>query len=151
VNRTLPSRRRGQRGAGLIEVLVAVLVLSFGMLGLAGLQMSALRNNQSSLERGVAVMMTHSIADAMRADRSVALANGFNLAVTADPPSGATFAQTALRNWRTNITNAFGAGADAKGGVNCNGASCTITIQWSDTRITGDTAATQSITTVVLL
>ena len=46
------SARHSQRGVGLIEVLIAVLVLSFGMLGMVGLQTWSLRNNQSALERG---------------------------------------------------------------------------------------------------
>lgn len=33
-----PRRRHGQRGVGMIEVLVAILLVSFGILGLVGLQ-----------------------------------------------------------------------------------------------------------------
>jgi len=121
-----------QRGIGIIEVLVAVLVLSVGLLGLAGLQMRTLRNSSSSMERNIAVMETHAIADAMRADRTKAINGDFDLAVADDPPGGTTFAEVVLASWRTNIAN--GLGDDAKGGVDCNGALCTITIQWNDSR-----------------
>ncbi len=69
-----PSASAPQRGVGLIEVLISLLVLSIGMLGLAGLQLFSLRNNQGAMERSMAVVETHSIADAMRADRVNALA-----------------------------------------------------------------------------
>ena len=75
--------RHGQRGVGIIEILVAVLVLSIGLLGLAGLQMRTLRDNESALERGVAVFETHAIADAMRADRVNAIDHSFDIALTA--------------------------------------------------------------------
>ena len=37
-----------QRGAGLIEVMVAILVLAIGLLGIAGMQLVSLQNNHCS-------------------------------------------------------------------------------------------------------
>ncbi|HEY9146630.1 MAG TPA: prepilin-type N-terminal cleavage/methylation domain-containing protein, partial [Thiobacillus sp.] len=39
-----------QSGFTLLEVLVAVLVLAIGLLGLAGLMTSSIRNNQSAYQ-----------------------------------------------------------------------------------------------------
>jgi type IV pilus assembly protein PilV len=128
--------------------MVAVLVLSIGLLGLAGLQLRTLRNNQSSLERGVAVVEIHAIADAMRADRISADNDLFNIALADAAPAGTTFAQTVLRGWRNNLTNALG--ATATGSVNCDGLLCTIVVQWDDTRATAG-SATQTLTTQVQL
>lgn len=58
-----------QRGFGLVEVLVALLVLSIGLLGLAGLQAVSLRSNHGSFIRGQAVILANDIADRMRANR----------------------------------------------------------------------------------
>jgi type IV pilus assembly protein PilV len=129
-----------QQGVGLIEVLVAVLILSIGMLGLAGLQVRTLRNSQSSLERGVAVVETHFIADAMRADL-ISVENGdYDIALTADPvATPTTFADNAVAAWRSNLEENMGDGAT--GGIACNGRDCTITIQWNDSRGSGDAAA----------
>lgn len=138
-----------QTGVGLVEVLVAVLVLSIGMLGLAGLQMRTLRNNQSSLERGVAVVETHAIADAMRADLNTATQLlQYNISLTAPAPGGATFHETVLRGWRNNLIATLGTGAT--GAVLCDGPVCLITIQWDDSRGT-EGSATQTITTTVHL
>jgi type IV pilus assembly protein PilV len=145
--RNAPPRQR-QQGAGLVEVLVAVLVLSFGMLGLAGLQLSALKNTQSSFERGMAVVETHTIIDAMRADRANAVNGLFNLAIDASTPTGATFADLALASWRTNLSTLLGAAAT--GAVACNGNVCTVTIRWNDERGTGGNAQ-QLISTQALL
>ena len=129
-----PHTRR-QSGVGLVEVLVAVLVLSVGMLGLVGLQMRALRNNQSSHERGMAVVQTHSIADLMRADRANAMGGSFNVALGAAAPNGSTFAATALATWRTNLIAALG--PDATGSIACNNTLCTIIVRWNDQRGSG--------------
>ena len=140
-------RLRTQRGVGIVEILVAVLVLSIGLLGLAGLQMRTLRNNQSALERGVAVMETHAIADAMRADRSAAVAtpSAYNIGIDDDAPSGgSTFAEAVLEGWRENLENMLG--DEATGSVNCESALCTIVIRWNDSRGSGDAATLEQLT-----
>jgi type IV pilus assembly protein PilV len=138
--------RRGQRGVGIIEILVAVLVLSIGLLGLAGLQMRTLRDNESALERGVAVFETHAIADAMRADRVNAMNHLFDLALAAAAPTGTTFHEKVLAAWRANLLSALGPGAT--GSVACNGTDCTIRVQWDDTRATTGSNTFQIVTQV---
>lgn len=146
-----------QRGVGLIEVLIALLVLSFGMLGMAGLQMWSLRYNHSAMQRGMAVVETHTIADAMRADRAAALRSEFDISLDAEPPSGNTFAQRSVRTWRASLEDALGTGA--AGEVDCDGALCTIRVRWDVSRGTntqpdaeGNMPATlQVVTTVVQL
>lgn len=133
---------------GLIEVLIAVLVLAVGMLGLAGLQMFSLKNNQSALERGMAVVQTHSIVDAMRADRVTALNGGFNIAIDASVPTGATFALGSLAAWRADLIASLG--PQATGAVACNGALCTVRIRWNDQR-GSDGNSQQEIATQVQL
>src|SRR3546814_2019651 len=59
-----------QRGVGMIEVLVSVLVLSVGLLGIALVQTRALANNNSSMGRSLATVATYSILEAIRADRA---------------------------------------------------------------------------------
>jgi type IV pilus assembly protein PilV len=123
---------KSQRGVGLIEVLIALLVLSFGMLGMASLQMWTLKYNQSAMERGMAVVQTHTIVDAMRADRAAALRSEFNITLDAGAPTGNTFPQVSVRTWRDSLRASLG--AEATGEVDCNGARCTIRVRWNDTR-----------------
>ena len=55
-------------GFTLIEVLIAMIVLAVGLLGLAGLQATSLRNNQSAYNRIKATQLAYEIADRMRAN-----------------------------------------------------------------------------------
>jgi len=55
-------------GFTLVEVLVALVVLSGGLLGLAAMQATSLKNNQIAYNRGQATQMAYDIADRMRAN-----------------------------------------------------------------------------------
>ena len=63
-----PCRRR-QAGTTLIEVLVALLVLSFGMLGIAALQVRAIKNTNSALMRGNFSQANVMIGESLTANR----------------------------------------------------------------------------------
>lgn len=58
-----------QSGVSMIEVLVAIIILSIGLLGMAALQIAGLKSNQSASFRSTASMMAYSILDSMRANR----------------------------------------------------------------------------------
>jgi type IV pilus assembly protein PilV len=62
------SQARRQRGVSLIEVLVAVLVFSLGLIGLASLLVVANQSNQSAYLRTQAGFLASSMADRMRAN-----------------------------------------------------------------------------------
>lgn len=78
-----PARRRGAasrvraRGVSLIEVMVAILVFSAGMLGLALMQMKGAQFTKDAGSRTNAIIQAGSLADAMRANpKGVDPANG---------------------------------------------------------------------------
>jgi type IV pilus assembly protein PilV len=68
------------RGFTMLEVLVAILVLSLGLLGLAGLQTVGLRNNTASTQRTIATLLASDIADRMRANYNSVVSGDYNYA-----------------------------------------------------------------------
>lgn len=151
-----------QRGVGLIEVLVAVLVMAIGLLGIAALQATALRNNQSALERSQAVMLSYAILDAMRANPTEARAGGYDMAMACQAPalayagesSAATLGRSDRAAWIALIKSELGPGGC--GSVACapvagTGArDCRVTVRWDDSRGTGGRGQ-QEMTTVTRL
>lgn len=129
-----PAKR--QRGASLIEVLVAVLILTIGILGMLGLQAASLRNSQSANERSIAAIATHAIIDAMRANRTVALDGGYNFAITPQctPRQDNNQSDRDINAWITNLQTELG--SSACGNINCLQGTCTIQVQWNDERAT---------------
>lgn len=63
------------RGVGLIEVMVALVVLSIGLLGVANLQLSGLRMTQEAYFHSQAAVLAQDIIDRMRANPA-AVADG---------------------------------------------------------------------------
>ncbi len=61
--------RKRQAGVTLIEVLVSALVVAIGLVGVAGLQVASLKNNQSAFMRSQATALAYDLADRMRSNR----------------------------------------------------------------------------------
>lgn len=144
-----------QSGVGLIEVLVAVLVLSIGFLGVAALQAMSMSTNNGAMARSMATVASYSILDAMRADSAVAQAGIYNtgspMAANACPAVGSTFASTQIYTWCTQLGKTLGAAASTTGTIACtNTGDCTVTITFDDSRA-GVGAANQTITTRAML
>lgn len=62
------SPERKQSGLSLIEVLIAIVISSIGLLGLAGMQATGLQNNHSAYHRSQATVLAYDIADRMRSN-----------------------------------------------------------------------------------
>lgn len=138
-------RRANSRGAGLVEVLIAVLVMAIGLLGIAAMQASALRNSQSALERSQAVVQTYAILDSMRANRSAALAGAYDIGMTCAPPAAGTLVQSDLSRWISAMQDTLNPSACAS--IARNGNAFTVTVRWNDQRASG--AATEDPISVV--
>ena len=82
------TRLRRNNGFTLLEILVALLVLSIGLLGLAGLQTFSLRNNHSAFLRSQAVVLAYDALDRLRSNRAQALL-GTGSPYNASPPTTA--------------------------------------------------------------
>lgn len=128
---------RSMAGAGLLEVMIAVLLLSFGMLGLAGMQALSLRGSQSALQRTQAVVHTYTILDAMRANRAEALIGAYDIPMTCAPPEPGDLVANDLRGWITRMQRNDALGSSACGQIDCDSLDCTVTLQWDDSRARG--------------
>ncbi|RNF86540.1 type IV pilus modification protein PilV [Lysobacter psychrotolerans] len=133
------------RGASLIEVLIAVLIMAIGLLGIAALQATTLKNSQSALQRSQAVVQTYAILDSMRANATVARAGGYNMGkVCATPAAAASLASQDINAWFLSMKGALGDFASTCGQVNCAANVCTVTVFWDDSRGSGDSATLQA-------
>ncbi|MFT4191062.1 MAG: type IV pilus modification protein PilV [Comamonas sp.] len=84
-------RLRRQAGFTLLEVLVAIIVLSFGMLGLAGLQATSLKVGREAGMQAIAVQFAREYGEFLRnnphiASQATATGNPYLIAETGEAP-----------------------------------------------------------------
>ena len=65
-----PLGKGKQRGVGIIEVLVALVVVSFGVLGMASLQLTGMKHSTGGFNRSKALLYAENIASRMRINES---------------------------------------------------------------------------------
>jgi len=150
-------------GFTLIEVLVAMVVLSGGLLGLAALQATTLASNQIAYNHSQATQLTYDMADRMRVNVADAklLANSTyirimpNVAISQNDCmvvsltcTAADMAQNDLFQWNEAIKASLPGCANANppfcGRIELNGSAFSIILNWDDNRdgdIDGDGGA----------
>ncbi|MEO6146927.1 MAG: type IV pilus modification protein PilV [Sulfuriferula sp.] len=131
-----------QQGFTLLEVLVAMVIVSIGLVGLAGLMMTSAKNNQSAFYRSQASWMAYDIIDRMRANRVVATngSGAYDIALGVLPSGcGVSSVPPALDlcQWNTELQTALPTG---KGSILMAGSVATVTVQWDDSRALGQNA-----------
>ena len=130
----IKSIARHQEGATLIEVLIAIVVLSIGLLGLAGLQVTSVQCNHSAYQRSQATLLAYDLADRMRANRTEALTNAYLVDFPTSSSSNAVTGTQAAKDkaeWLNNLARNLPNGT---GKVEKTGNLITIQVRWDDNR-----------------
>jgi type IV pilus assembly protein PilV len=129
-------------GFTMIEVLVAIFVLAIGLLGLAGLQASSLKNNTSAYTRSQAQLLAYDMLDRMRSNKEGVKYGNYDdlLSTTPTDPncvdSGCSVAELAQHDafeWTTFLAQTLPSGTGSVSG-NGVGSIFTITVMWDDER-----------------
>ena len=142
------ARPRLNRGFTLLEVMVALLVMSVGLLGIAKMMVLSARANDSAYMRSQATALAYTILDAMRANRPSAIAQGYDTAVVVPAAQACTVAapctsgQTAQNDtflWNqslaTELPGGFGNVATVTApdtATGANNVTATVTVTWVD-------------------
>lgn len=110
--------KRTQAGLTLIEVLVAILIFSFGLLGFVGLQARAIQYSVSAEDSNRAALLANEIASTMVMNNQVNTSPG--------GPLGA-----AITAWKARVSDPRGVGLpNGVGTLSTTGNVATITITW---------------------
>ncbi|MDO6749493.1 type IV pilus modification protein PilV, partial [Gilvimarinus sp. 1_MG-2023] len=87
---------------GLIEVLVSIVIVSIGLLGLAGLQTRALQENNAAYLRSQAGILVYDMFERLRSNSQGAASDNYNTATTSTTDD--TLAATDLLDWKSEIS-----------------------------------------------
>jgi type IV pilus assembly protein PilV len=97
-----------QAGALLIEALIAILIFSFGLLGLVGMQAISIQNSTNAEERIRASMLVNDMVSTMWINKS-------------------TNPSADIGTWQTSVTSALPNGV---GTVTISGKEATVAVTW---------------------
>jgi type IV pilus assembly protein PilV len=104
---------RSARGVSLIEVLVVLVLFSFGLIGVVGLQAKALQYSVSAEDSNRAAMLANEMASAMWTNQSVILSAG------------------TINAWNAAVGDPTGRGLpNGVGTITVTGNQATITVTW---------------------
>jgi type IV pilus assembly protein PilV len=136
----LPHGPAGANGFSMVEMLVALVVLSVGMLGVASLFANSMHSGSSAIARMQAVNLAADIADRIRANRRAgnayagAAANNSCAGAAAVSCTPAQMAANDLYVWQKQLSQAF-MGGNATGAVTFTAGTpptYTITVSWTE-------------------
>lgn len=155
----MTGRFHSEAGIAMIEALIAIVVISFGLLALAGLQVTGMRTSQTAFNRSVATMQAYDIADRMRANMTGVNAGGYD-AITGTIPTrpacsnpftatGCTAAQMATFDafaWLTENGRLLPGGSGTVTKV-ANSNAFNIGVSWTEKCVPNETSPTASPST----
>ena len=137
-------------GFSLLEVLIALVILSVGTLGIAAMMAASVRSKNSAYSRTQANDLAYSILDRMRANRATAIQHGYDIALDAaavsTPADGCIgieadcspiqIADLDVSQWKMSLAGMLPSGNGSIKTVGTNRITeVTITIQWNDKRV----------------
>lgn len=125
------SDSKRQRGVGMIEVLISIVVVALGVLALARLQTNMVQSNQSALLRSQASLFVYDMTDRMRADLQGARDGLYNRGFGDAIPGGGTLQGAEIANWLTRVGERL---PNGQGAIATNGDLVTVSVQWDDSR-----------------
>ncbi len=134
---------RANGGFSLIEVLVAVLVLSLGLLGFAATLGVSVRSNQSANFRTQATNLAYEILDRIRANSPNALGYAMSPTSATTSISGTSQARRDVQTWMGNVRRALGDDATAE--ITVAAGVVTVNLAWTDQR--QESASSAQVTT----
>lgn len=146
-----PVSRHRAGGFTLLEVMIAILILGFGLLGLAMMQTMSVRFSESSNQRTQATNLVYELLDQMRSNRLLvaqytaasftATATGTNCSY---PASGAAVSVSAnITLWQCRARATLGEGSSAV--VTYVDGVATVSLNWNDQRWEKDASRTTGV------
>lgn len=146
-----------QKGMGMVEVLVSVLVMSVGLMGLAGLQISSVNNATVSYTNTQAIFALQDMVGLLLSSSPAAKAGDFNIATNPDgslkalsdltaPTPSSSQSVKARYYWLQNLSDVL---PNAKASLNCDAVgACIIRVQFNDVDKNTNTATHEQVVMV---
>lgn len=138
-------------GFSLLEVLIALVILSVGLLGIAAMLGTTVKSNDSAYMRSQATILAYNIIDRMRANPNAADNGIYNIAIGTPAPGSSTvctgggagcgstvLADYDLTQWKQTLSSPANGLPNGDGSIATTQVGgvylVTVTVQWNDSR-----------------
>lgn len=129
------AKKNLQQGVTLVESMIALLVISIGLLGIASLQITAMSQNASSLNHSQAVWYAYNMSDRIRANMNqfnnydgIDTTNGYTQDCLSSACSNAQMLQADAADWATMVANLPG----GRGRITSTADGLVVSVLWDD-------------------
>jgi type IV pilus assembly protein PilV len=129
------AKKQFQQGVTLVESMIALLVISIGLLGIASLQITAMSQNASALNHSQAVWYAYNMSDRIRANISefanydgIDTSNSYTQDCLSSACTNAQMLTADAADWATMITNLPG----GRGLITSTADGIVVTVMWDD-------------------
>ncbi|RJX33298.1 MAG: type IV pilus modification protein PilV [Oxalobacter sp.] len=123
--------------------MVTLAIVSFGLLGIAGIIANSLKSNQSSYARTQATILAYDIIERMRANRATAetAPSPYQPPLASGAPNNESVPVNDLSEWRRALATVL---PEGKGSVSVNDSTkkVTVVVQWTQRRMDRGNPAT---------
>ncbi len=124
-----------QQGLTLVESMIALLVISIGLLGIAALQLTAVQQNATALNHSKAVWISYNMTDRIRANprefanyADIDTANDYEQDCMGGDCSTSQMIESDAADWATQMENLPG----GRGIITGDATQLTISVMWDD-------------------
>lgn len=129
------TKPKTQKGLSLVESMIALLVISIGLLGIAALQLTAMGQNSSALNHSQAVWIAYNMTDRIRANlpeylnyNGIDTNNAYSQECLNTNCSNAQMLVADATDWQTLVGTLPG----GRGIIGSNADGLLVTVMWDD-------------------
>ncbi len=126
---------RSQQGLTMVESLVALVVISIGLLGIAALQLTSMKQNNSAMQHSKAIWASYNMADRIRSNAirfadyaGIDTTTPYTQNCTVSPCNDAQMVTADASDWTDKVRELPG----GRGLVNGDASQLTVIVMWDD-------------------
>jgi len=119
---------RKQAGAGLVETIVALVIMSFGIISIGIMQRSSMSNLMYSETHFQLNYLSHEMFEQLTANKAAAIAGQYNIGFDDADPTGNWISES-ITAWKHRVRQSLPNGESE---ITCTTESCDIVLRWSE-------------------
>jgi len=140
-NKQFTNQTKNQRGVGLLEAMLAVLIFALCVLSMANLSGVSISASRTAEVHGTVDNLAHEMLEILKADRFRARSNEYDISFDeiAPPASDAAAVTALVTEWKSRVDAAL---PDGLGEISCDNVGCVVSLRWRESIINGNNTQT---------